>query len=63
MARKSLLCLALGLALMACEREKGAGFTGIGKAPTQGAGAFFPLDFRDLTQDGPQTTANQSGSR
>ena len=47
MTRKLLTVLALGLALAACEKEKGAGFTGIG-ATSQSSLTSYSLDFDGL---------------
>lgn len=50
MTRKFLLFAALGLALVACEKDKGAGFTGIGQ-PSMSVIPAYGLDFPGLTQD------------
>lgn len=44
------LMLAAGLALAACEQEKGAGFTGIGPT-TQSAYSAYALDFKGLVPE------------
>ncbi len=51
MTRKTLLLIALGLSLAACEKEKGAGFTGIGPSASMSLVPAYGLDFPGLTQD------------
>lgn len=49
MKTKVISMLALGLCLAACEKEKGAGFTGIGPAASQSSQSGYALDFRGLS--------------
>lgn len=46
MIRQTAFLLAAGMALAACEPERGAGFTGIG--PTQSSQSAYSLDFKGL---------------
>lgn len=43
------LVMAAGLALAACEKEKGVGFTGIGQVSSQSLQPGYALDFDGLT--------------
>lgn len=51
MIRKLFLFAALGLALAACEKDKGAGFTGIGQS-SMSLIPDYGLDFPGLAPDG-----------